>query len=665
MASTNIVREREVAADDRKKVQGGARGTVVDEIMGNITPWRVHRDGEFEALWDEWYAKWRGFWNAKHKSFKTERSKLISPLTSMAIDLTTAEIIEAVLGREYFIDIPDDVQDEDSTDVELARNLLVEDLRNEGFVEEFALTCLNGCLYGTGITKIQINTRIVKNPVRDAVTGALQIESEEVVQIKPVAIEPGSFVADPGARDIDDMLGCAHEFMMPLSKLRRMQATGVYYGDFTVEAYRARKISPGRGDTEEGEVRIADNTAYITEYYGLLSERAFITAEAEGRGEALTDEAINAISPTKMVEVIATIANETHLLRVIKNPLKTGERLVMSYQHELVPGRFYGRGVGEKAANIQRAMDAEMRARIDALAWTTPMFAGDLTRMPPNSNMNAWPGKFWGTRGNPDEILKEFKITGPDQNSYAHMQELERMGQQATGAADSQGLRAGVRDESATGSALAASSFIKRSKRTMFNIEVYMDKLVRRVLHLKMQYEPDKYPQDYTFRVRGSIGMMAREIEQQFMVNLMSVIGAESPAAMPIIRAIFEHSSSPVRPDVLTALKALEDKKPSPEEEAAQAAQLALPVKQVEKIDAEIAKLMGEAELKAAQAEKTDAEADLIPEESELKKISVINELEETENQAESLDIQRDKNALTAEGLRIQEKAIDKGTKKS
>ena len=138
--------------------------------------------------------------------------------------------------------------------------------------------------------------------------------------------------------------------------------------------------------------------------------------------------------------------------------------------------------------------------------------------------MNAWPGKFWGTRGNPGEVIQEFKITGPDQNSYAHMQDLERMGQQATGALDSQGLRGGVRDETATGSALAASSFIKRSKRTMYNIEGYMNRLVRRTLRLKMQFEPKRYPQDYNFQVRGSIGMMARELETQFMVNLVSVI---------------------------------------------------------------------------------------------------------------------------------------------
>ena len=665
MANTHIVREREVAgAEQAKEVQGGKRGDVVGEIMGNVTPWRVLRDGQFMELWDEFYAKWRGFWMPQHKNFKTERSRLISPLTSMAIDLTVAEITEAVLGREYFIDLPDDVEDGDDEDMEAARDLLVQDLRNEGFVDQFASTALNGCLYGTGITKIQINTKIVKKPARDR-GGKLTIEEHEVVQIKPVAIEPGSFVADPGARDIDDMLGCAHEFLMPLHLIQKKQAEGVYYNDFRVNEFRAKRISENRGDTPEGNRRSQGKVGYITEYYGLIPTRMYMQAVAEGNGTVLDTSLVEAIGEFEMTEVIATIANETHLLRVIENPLETGERLMISYQHEAVPGRFYGRGVGEKASNIQRAMDAEMRARIEALAWSNnPMFAGDLTRMPPNSNMNAWPGKFWGTRGNPSEVLQEFKISGPDQNTYAHMDALERMGQQATGAADSQGLRAGVRDETATGSALAASSFIKRSKRTMFNIECYMDRLIRRVLRLKMQFEPQRYPQDYEFRVRGSIGMMAREIEQQFMVNLMSVVGPDSPASMPIIMGIFEHSSSPVRGEVLAALKAAAKKQLTPEEEAAQKAQLALPVKEVEKIQAEIDKLKAEALFKVEQAEQLEEETKLIPSEQDLKKAKLINELEETDNVSRGLDIQEDKNLLTAEGLRIQEKAVDKNNSK-
>ena len=659
MANKHIVREREVAGSaESREVQGGSRGKVVSEIMGFIPKWRNRRDNDFEALWDEYYAKWRGFWMAEHKSFKTERSRLISPLTSMSIDLTSAEIIEAVLGREYWIDLPDNIGDKDTQDVDLARQMLTEDLRAEGFIDEFAKAVLNGCLYGNGIIKIQVNTRVLKRPVRTK-NGELVVEQIKVPQLKPVAIQPGNFVGDPGVADIDDMTGCAHEFMLPLHIIRKRQAEGVYYKDVKIGEFRIKKLNQNRGDTEQGNRQPVENAAFVTEYYGLVSRRCFVEAEAEATGTTLADSVINAIPEHEMVECIATIANETHLLRIIETPLITGERLMVGYQHEIVPGRFYGRGVAEKGANIQRAMDAEMRGRIDALAWSNnPMFAFDLTRMPPGSNMNAWPGKAWGTRGNPNEVMREFKVSGPDQNSYAHMQELERMGQQATGALDTAGLRSGVRDETATGSALAASSFIKRSKRTMFNIEGMMDRMVRRTLRLKMQYESARYPQDYEFRVRGTLGMMAREIEQNFMVGLLSVIGPDSPASMPVIRAIFEHSGSPVKSEVLAALKAIDEKQPSEEEKAAEAAQLAMPVKQVELIDAQIAKTIGEAGLKDAQTDKTEAEAAIIPTEQGLKQAKVMIDIEQIESTERSLDIQEDDNEIKRDALRLQEKAL-------
>lgn len=653
-----IVRERETAGgEENRDKQGGARGAIVGEIMGRIEPWRKLRDGDFEELWDEYYAKWRGFWLPQHKSYKTERSKLISPLTSMSIDLTAAEIIEAVMGREYFVDLPDNLGDEDTTDVESARLILVNDLKDEGFVGEFAKAVLNGCLYGNGIMKVQVHTKIVKRPER-AADGSLRVAEQEIVKIKPVAIEPGNFVADPACADIDDMHGCAHEFLMPLSKLEMRQRDGVYYNDVRVGAYRAKILNPNRGDTEEGNRKDKGQAAFITEYYGLIPRKLLMQAQAEANGAPMAPELVDAL-PNDLVEVIATIANETHLLRVIETPLITGERLVVAYQHELVPGRFYGRGVAEKGANIQRAMDAEMRGRIDALAWAnSPMFAFDLTRMPPGSNMNAWPGKAWGTRGNPGEVIQEFKITGPDQNSYAHMQELERMGQQATGALDTQGLRSGVRDETATGSALAASSFIKRSKRTMFNIEDMMNRLMRRVMHLKMQYDSQRYPQDYDFRVRGTLGMMAREIEQNFMVNLLSVIGPDSGASMPIIRAIFEHSGSPVKTEVLQALKALEQQEPSPEEQAAQEAQLQIPVKTVQKLDAEIAKLIGEAEKKEAETGKIDKETDLLDSEARLDEMRLVLDVEQLEQQDEQLELQHEEKEIQRESLQVQREKI-------
>jgi hypothetical protein len=660
MANKHIVREREAAGGaENQERQGGYRGQIVSEVMGDIIPWRKRRDGDFEALWDEYYAKWRGFWSAQHKSFKTERSKLISPLTSMAIDLSVAEIIEAIFGREYFIDLPDDVEDQDTKDMDVTRRLLVQDLKNVAFVDEMAQTALTGSLYGTGIMKIQVTTKVTKKPYRTK-DGEVIAAKQEVVIIKPISIEPGAFVADPGCRDIDDMKGCAHEFQLPLHLIARRQQEGFYFRDVTVGKWGKPILSPNRGDTDEGNRKDAGDVAFITEYYGLVSTRSYLQAVAEGKGQRLADELVDAIASDEMTEVIATIANETHLLRLVETPLVTGERLVAAYQHETVPNRFYGRGVAEKGASVQRAMDAEMRARIDALAWSNnPMFAGDLTRLPPGSSKNAWPGKFWGVRGNPSEVLQEFKLTGPDANSYQHMQDLERMGQQATGALDTNSMRQGMRDETATGSALAASGFIKRSKRTMYNIEEFLNRVVRRVATLKMQFEPQRYPQDYEFQVRGSMGIMAREIEQQFLVNLAQVLGPDHQASMPIIKAIFEHSGSPVKSDVLESLRASEEEsKPTPEmqqlQKAAQMAQMQAPILQVEKLKAEIEKILSEAGLKEAQMEKVEEETELLDESQDVEEIRVLNDLKETANQQRQMDILEDKNQIERDKLKLQ-----------
>ncbi len=203
----------------------------------------------------------------------------------------------------------------------------------------------------------------------------------------------------------------------------------------------------------------------------------------------------------------------------------------------------------------------------------------------------------------------------------------------------------------------------------MFNIEGMMNKLIRRTLHLKMQYDSQRYPQDYDFRVKGTLGMMAREIEQSFMVGLLSVLGPDSPASMPIIKAIFEHSGSPVKAEVLEALRAAEQQEPSPEEQAAQQAQLQIPIKTVEKLDAEIAKLLSEAELKESQADKAEAEAAIIPDEQELKKAKVVIDLEQNDLTERSLDIQEDDNEIKRESLSIQrqslkERAVEKAKKK-
>jgi len=108
----------------------------------------------------------------------------------------------------------------------------------------------------------------------------------------------------------------------------------------------------------------------------------------------------------------------------------------------------------------------------------------------------------------------------------------------------------------------------------------------------------------------------------------------------------------------LQALKAIEEKQPSPEEQAAEAAQLQLPVKQVALLDAQIEKTLGEGELKQAQAEKTDLEGEILDTNKDLERVKVINELEQTDNQGEQVDILRERNKLTDRQLDIQEQQL-------
>ena len=57
-AKNSIVREREVVGGAQTRdIQGGQRGKVVGDVMGDIVRWRRLRDGDFDALWDEYYAE--------------------------------------------------------------------------------------------------------------------------------------------------------------------------------------------------------------------------------------------------------------------------------------------------------------------------------------------------------------------------------------------------------------------------------------------------------------------------------------------------------------------------------------------------------------------------------------------------------------------------------
>jgi hypothetical protein len=230
------------------------------------------------------------------------------------------------------------------------------------------------------------------------------------------------------------------------------------------------------------------------------------------------------------------------------------------------------------------------------------MMAGDITRMPPKQDLNVWPGKFFATRGNPGEIISEFRFGDINASTFQQTAEYERMVAQATGAMDSTTLRGGVRDESAMGSGIAASGLIKRSKRTMFNIEAFLNKLLRRIMWRKMQFDPQRYPQDFEFQVKGTIGIIAREVEMAHMSQMLQFVPEGSPPQLVLLKGIFDQSASPNKGEMVSAIDAMMKPDPQKQQLAQLQQQLAFAEQQ-----AKINKLNAEAALAIAKAGGEDA----------------------------------------------------------
>lgn len=644
------------------------RSKLVAWVLGNVDSWRQVRDSTYRDKWNEYYKIWRGRWSTDQKNRRTERSRLISPATQVAVDLTVSEIVEAVFGRETFIDIADDIADTEKQDAQQVRDALIEDLKKDGILEEIVEIALNGALYGNFNAKIV--TEVCKHAtpqiftINDPETGEPRREVrkvvQEIVKVYPVAVEPGQLVVDPAATRIDDMLGAAHEFRMPLHKIRARQGEGTYYDDVKVGGSTASLATDDRA--EDGELGKTEGPAAdICEYHGFVPAK-MLTAVRARKDDALAQAMISGTDDAEMVEAVVTIANGGILLRAIPNPSVMEDRALVAAQFDTVPNRFWGRGIVEKGYNVQRALDAELRSRADSLAWiNNPMVAGDITKLPPKTDLNVWPGKFWPTKGDPGAAIREFRFGDVNASTFQQAADLERMLQQATGAVDPASIGQNVRDQSFGASAVAVSGIVKRTKRIMLNFESFLTTLVRRIVWRKMQYEPDRYPADFEFVVRGSIGLMAREIEQQFLTQLLQTVDRGSPQYLGLLKLVVENSSSPHRAELVRGIDAMLQP-PNPEQAQAQAQQkqqieqiqLQTAQAQLALLQAQAMKAQAEAGYKHAQKEQTEVDTDLRDEEQTLDTLRIRNDMEETSNQVRQLDIQEQNVKLNAARLAME-----------
>ena len=563
-------------------------------LSGRLENWRNHRDNNYLKQWDEYYRLWRGMWTTEDQNRRSEKSKIITPALQQAVEASVAELEEATFGRGKWFDIQDDMLDENKQDIEYIRNLLQEDLEGAGCKDALCEVFLNGAVYGTGIAKIITEEKTERRPVEVPVEGTLttvrQIEDYVTVDVKVEAVSPKEFIIDPSANTINEALGVAHEVYKPRYVLSEGMAKGIY---------REVDIS---ADTDVVQIgydpeyvqKDASDQIKICEYWGKVP-RKFLNSKIDLDDFEYDED--------ELVEAVVTLANDSHILRAEENPFMMVDRPFVSYQHDIVPNKFWGRGVCEKGYNPQKALDAEMRARIDSLALTTtPMIAADATRLPRGIKLEVRPGKTILTNGDPRQAIMPLTLGSTDQNTYNQVASLQNMIQMGTGSADM-----GVPDRAtSSGMSMIQSASIKRQKRTLMNFQnTFLIPMINKSMWRKIQFDVDRYPvTDYKFVPYSTMGIMAKELEMQQMVQMLQSIPKDSPAFNVLLLAIFQNSSIHNRDQVVQSL--MQGFQPNPEQQQMQ--QMAQQL-QMQQLQADIQKTLAEAQEEQAKAMKHQADA--------------------------------------------------------
>ena len=599
-----------------------------DWVIEKCDSWRDHFEANYSQRFEEYYRLWRGQWSPQDRTRDTERSKIISPALQQAVESSVAELEEATFGRGKWFDIKDDIYDQDPNDIAFLRNALEQDFKKNMVRKGVAECLINAAVFGTGIAEIVLEEEKEMKPATQPVMGGeltavgVNIQDRTCIKLRPVM--PQNFLIDPVATDIDSALGCAVDEFVSAHSVEQLQESGVYRDVSLEYSSPDFNIEPDQDLTRYDEDKVR-----LTKYYGLvprhLLEKAMKDSEAEDAEIVALDE--EGEEDSYYVEAVVVVGNGGTLLKATTNPYMMQDRPVVAFPWDVVPSRFWGRGVCEKGYNSQKALDAELRARIDALALTIhPMMAMDASRMPRGAKPSIQPGKTILTNGNPAEILQPFNFGQVNQITFAQAQSLQTMVQTATGAIDSAGISGSINgDATAAGVSMSLGAIIKRHKRTLINFQdSFLIPFVQKAAYRYMQFEPELYPvADYKFHTSSSLGIIAREYEVTQLVQLLQTMSPDTPMYPKLVTSIIDNMNLSNREELIATLEQANQPNPEAEQQAMQAQQAAQQA-QLAFQAAQAAALNGQAQESAARSQKLAMEAQAIPQELEIDRIKAV-----------------------------------------
>jgi len=587
-------------------------------VVDHCDRWRDYRNTNFLKDWEEYERIFRGQWASEDKTRESERSRIVTPATQQAVETRHAEIMEAIFGSGEFFDIKDDIKDVNGNpmDVEFIKLQLMEDFKKDKIRKAIDQIELLAEIYGTGIGEIITKEVIEYVPATQPIPGqqgqaAIGVTEKPRVGVFLSPVNPKNFLFDPNGTSVDECMGVAIEKYVSIHKIVQGIESGMYRKVNITATYEDTQLEATQEVTQ-----YQDEKVLLLTYYGLVP-REYLKKDDEEVVELFPDSS-GMEDYSDMVEAIVVIANDGLLLKAEESPYMMKDRPVLTYQDDTVPNRLLGRGTVEKAYNMQKSIDAQVRSHIDSLALTTsPMMGMDATRLPRGAKFEVKPGKAMLTNGPPGEILFPFKFGTTDGSNITTAQNFERMLLQATGTLDSQGMVSNMsRDGNQGGMSMAVASIIKKYKRTLVNFqEDFLIPFIKKAAFRYMQFDPERYPSvDLNFIPTATLGIIAREYEQQQFIALLQTLGPNTPVLPLILKGIVGNSSLSNRLELMESLTQMAQPDPQAQQKQQIQEQLALQAAQ-----AQIAVNTTQAERNRAEAQNTLVETQLKPQEVQAK----------------------------------------------
>jgi hypothetical protein len=148
--------------------------------------------------------------------------------------------------------------------------------------------------------------------------------------------------------------------------------------------------------------------------------------------------------------------------------------------------------------------------------------------------------------------------------------------------------------------------------------EDFLIPFIQKAAFRYMQFDPERYPSvDMRFIPTATLGIIAREYEQQQFIGLLQTLGPNTPVLPLILKGILNNSSLTNRYELMAALDQMSQPNPEAKQMQDMQQQLAMQAAQ-----AQIAVSTTQAEQNRAEAQKLMTETQLMPQEVQAKIIA-------------------------------------------